>query len=208
MHERICARPGRPAARTNPNWSYPCSRSNVAVFASDLVSYVRSNRFDGIDLDIEQHAGTGSLVLTAADLRACTQAVYDDANAAKSAPAAKPLVTSDVDATTDSDIGRIQNDDDDRCGVNAVAGQAPVDDARQGAGDISKQRWVVEDRLREVAPFASNPIVAGMPPRTRTGDEPVTCAPTYVKVCRRAITHPTARAGTAVAAAPWECRRS
>jgi len=93
---------------TNPNWYYPCSAPNVAAFARNLVSYMESNRFDGIDLDIEQDAGTGSPVLTAGDLRACTQAVSDDAKALRTAAGRAPLITSDVDPTTDFDIGRIQ----------------------------------------------------------------------------------------------------
>lgn len=94
---------------TNPNWYYPCSPSNIAAFARNLVSYMNSNRFDGVDLDIEQDAGTGSPVLTAGDLRACTRAVSDDAKAVRTARGRTPLITSDVDPTTNFDIGRIQN---------------------------------------------------------------------------------------------------
>jgi len=94
---------------TNPNWYYPCNASNVAAFASNLVRYMRSNGFDGIDLDIEQDAGTGNPVLTAADLRSCTKAVHHDANAVKTALHRTAIVTSDVDPTTNFDIGRIQN---------------------------------------------------------------------------------------------------
>jgi hypothetical protein len=93
---------------SNPNWYYPCSPAHVAAFARHLVSYMRLNRFDGIDLDIEQDAGTGSPALTAADLRACTRDVYDDATASPTAGGRPALITSDVDPTTDFDIGRIQ----------------------------------------------------------------------------------------------------
>jgi hypothetical protein len=93
---------------TNPNWYYPCNPSDFAVFASNLVSYMKTNGFDGIDLDIEQDAGTGSPALTAADLRACTQAVFDDAKATRTTLGRVPLVTSDVDPTTNFDIGQIQ----------------------------------------------------------------------------------------------------
>ncbi|MBV9212870.1 MAG: hypothetical protein JOZ25_04395 [Actinobacteria bacterium] len=93
---------------TNPNWYYACRPSNVAAFAQNLVRYMKSRGFDGVDLDIEQDAGTGKPVLTAADLRACTRAVHDDAIAAKTSRGRKPLITSDVDPTTDFDIGRIQ----------------------------------------------------------------------------------------------------
>jgi hypothetical protein len=93
----------------NPDWYYPCSPPNVAAFASGLVGYMKSNGFDGIDLDIEQDSGTGSPVFTAADLRACSKAVYDDARAVRTARGAVPLITSDVDPTTDFDIGRIEN---------------------------------------------------------------------------------------------------
>jgi hypothetical protein len=92
----------------NPNWYYPCNPSNVAAFASNLVAYMKSNGFDGIDLDIEQDGGTGNPAFTAADLQACTKAVHDDAKAVKTASGQVPLITSDVDPTTDFDIGRIQ----------------------------------------------------------------------------------------------------
>jgi GH18 family chitinase len=94
---------------TNPNWYYPCSRANVAAFGHNLVHYMKSNGFDGIDLDIEQDAGTGHPAMTAADLRACTQTVSRDAKAVKTSLGRTPLVTSDVDPTTDYDIGRLQN---------------------------------------------------------------------------------------------------
>lgn len=93
---------------TNPNWYYPCSPSHVALFAHNLVSYMRSRGFDGIDLDIEQDAGTGHPALTASDLRACTEAVYRDAGATRTARGRIPLISSDVDPTTNFDIGRIQ----------------------------------------------------------------------------------------------------
>ena len=67
----------------NPDWYYPCNPSNVAAFARNLVRYMRSNGFDGIDLDIEQDAGTGTPRFTAADLRACTRAGHHDAKAIK-----------------------------------------------------------------------------------------------------------------------------
>ena len=92
----------------NPDWHYPCNPSNVATFARNLVRYMRSNGFDGIDLDIEQDAGTGKPMFTAADLRACTRTVYHDAKRTKTRRGTVPLITSDVDPTTDFDIGRIQ----------------------------------------------------------------------------------------------------
>ena len=94
---------------TNPNWSYPCNPSHVAAFASNLVSYMKVNRFDGIDLDIEQDAGTGNPTLTATDLRACTRAVFTDAKASRTARGGTPLITSDVDPTTNFDIAQLQN---------------------------------------------------------------------------------------------------
>ena len=92
----------------NPDWYYPCNPSNVAAFARNLVRYMRSNGFDGIDLDIEQDAGTGTPRFTAADLRACTRAGHHDAKAIKTRRGTAPLITSDVDPTTDFDIGLIQ----------------------------------------------------------------------------------------------------
>lgn len=92
----------------NPDWYYPCNPSNVAAFASTLVDYMKSNGFDGIDLDIEQDGNTGNPIFTADDLRACTQTVRDDAKGVKTARGGVPLITSDVDPTTDFDIGQIQ----------------------------------------------------------------------------------------------------
>jgi GH18 family chitinase len=94
---------------SNPNWYYPCSPRHVAAFAHNLVRYMRSNGFDGIDLDIEQDAATGKPALTAADLRACTRTVHRDAKAVKTKRGRVPLLTSDVDPTTNFDIGKIQN---------------------------------------------------------------------------------------------------
>ncbi|HEX6491696.1 MAG TPA: glycosyl hydrolase family 18 protein [Gaiellaceae bacterium] len=93
---------------TNPNWYYPCRPSTVVAFARNLVRYMKSKGFDGIDLDIEQDAGTGRPVLTAGDLAACTRTVYEDAKAVRTARGRRPLITSDVDPTTNFDIGRIQ----------------------------------------------------------------------------------------------------
>lgn len=93
---------------TNPNWYYPCSPANVVAFARNLVGYMQAKGFDGIDLDIEQDAGTGSPALTAADLRACTRDVRAAATSVKTAAGATPLITSDVDPTTNFDIGLIQ----------------------------------------------------------------------------------------------------
>lgn len=94
---------------SNPNWYYPCRPGSVSAFARNLVDYMKSKGFDGIDLDIEQDATTGHPALTASDLRACTRTVYEDARALKTARGSVPLITSDVDPTTNFDIGHIQN---------------------------------------------------------------------------------------------------
>jgi GH18 family chitinase len=94
---------------SNPNWYYPCRPPDVGAFARNLVRYMKSNGFDGIDLDIEQDATTGHPALTVADLRACTRTVAQDARMTKTSLGRTPLITSDVDPTTNFDIGRIQN---------------------------------------------------------------------------------------------------
>jgi Glycosyl hydrolases family 18 len=93
---------------TNPNWYYPCNGSNAATFAQNLVNYMQSNGFDGVDLDIEQDPTTGSPAFTSADLQACVEDVYNDAKAIKTQAGKTPLVTADVDPTTDYDIGQIE----------------------------------------------------------------------------------------------------
>ena len=94
---------------TNPNWHVPCQPANVAAFAHNVVKYMQSSGFDGIDLDVEQDPGIGNPPFTAADLKACAQQIYSDAKAVKTAAGKVPLVTSAVDPTTDLDIGRIEN---------------------------------------------------------------------------------------------------
>jgi GH18 family chitinase len=93
---------------TNPNWYYPCNGSNAAVFAQNLVNYMQSNGFDGVDLDIEQDTTTGSPAFSAADLQACAEDVYNDAKAIRTQAGNTPIVTADVDPTTDYDIGQIE----------------------------------------------------------------------------------------------------
>jgi hypothetical protein len=93
---------------TNPNWYYACDPSDVDGFAANLVAYMNSNGFDGIDLDIEQDAGTGNPALTADDLRTCTETVYRDAKATRTSRGRAPLITTDVDPTTNFDIGHLQ----------------------------------------------------------------------------------------------------
>ena len=92
----------------NPNWSYPGNPSHVAAFASNLVSYVKVNRFDGIDLDIEQDAGTGNPPSRRAIFghapRQCSHA-----KASRTARGGTPLITSDVDPTTNFDLAQLQN---------------------------------------------------------------------------------------------------
>jgi hypothetical protein len=93
---------------TNPNWYYACNPSDVTAFAAKLVAFMKSNGFDGIDLDIEQDPGAGNPVLTATDLRTCTETVYRDAKATRTSRGRRPLISSDVDPTTNFEIGRLQ----------------------------------------------------------------------------------------------------
>ncbi len=91
---------------TNPNWNYPCQSANVDRFAHNLVNYMQSNRFDGIDLDIEQDpGGLADRSFSKSELTNCVRTVVDDAKAVKTVQGARPLVTADVDPTTDFDIG-------------------------------------------------------------------------------------------------------
>ncbi len=90
---------------TNPNWYYPCNSSDAATFAQNLVNYMQSNGFDGIDLDIEQDPTTGSPAFTTADLDACVEDIHNDADAVTTEEGHTPLITADVDPTTDFDIG-------------------------------------------------------------------------------------------------------
>ncbi len=89
----------------NLDWYYPCNSSDVSAFASNLVDYMQTNGFDGIDVDIEQDPTTGSPVFSTADLIACITDIYNDAKAVTTAAGKTPLVTADVDPTTNYDIG-------------------------------------------------------------------------------------------------------
>ena len=89
---------------TNPNWYYACDSADAATFASNLVSYMQTNGFDGIDLDEEQDANTGSPEFTTADLVACAQDIYQDAKAVKTAAGNTPLITADLNPTYETDI--------------------------------------------------------------------------------------------------------
>jgi chitinase len=63
------------------NWQNACSNANRAQFVQNLVSYATSNRFDGIDLDMEDYLWSSEPAPVAA-MTNCIVAVSNAAHAA------------------------------------------------------------------------------------------------------------------------------
>lgn len=89
-------------ANASPNWEIQCNASNAATFASNIESYAISNGFDGVDWDEEQDPGTGSPTFTTAMGTACLSDLRSDLNAVKTKADATPILTGDIDPTTNN----------------------------------------------------------------------------------------------------------
>ena len=79
---------------TDQNWASACSAANLAGFARKLVSYMVSNGFDGVNLDIESLGGTGRQLALWGN---CVRTISQDAHAAKTRAGKTPIVAEDVD---------------------------------------------------------------------------------------------------------------
>lgn len=77
------------------NWENACVGANQAPFVSNLVNYMQSNGFDGIDLDIEDRLWT-SEGPPAADMTACIHAISTAAKAVQTQAGAVPIISGDV----------------------------------------------------------------------------------------------------------------
>jgi GH18 family chitinase len=77
------------------DWPTACNSTNRAAFVTNLVNYMKTNGFDGIDLDIEDNAWAAQNPPVAA-WDACVQAISTAAHATTTASGARPLVSEDV----------------------------------------------------------------------------------------------------------------
>ena len=83
---------------SDQHWDTACNDTNRSGFVSNLIKYMVSNGFDGVDIDIEQ-TNWGSQQAPVAAWDTCVQAIAQAAHAATTAAGAKPIVSTDVDQT-------------------------------------------------------------------------------------------------------------
>jgi hypothetical protein len=77
------------------NWQNACNNTYRGAFVTNLVNYMKSNGFDGIDLDIEDNAWSAVTAPVAA-WDTCVQAIANAAHATTTAAGARPIVSEDV----------------------------------------------------------------------------------------------------------------
>jgi hypothetical protein len=80
---------------SDQNWEHACTGTNQAGFISNLITYMRSNGFDGIDLDIEDDAWSAQAP-TSPPMTACIEAIARAAKATKTQAGATPLLSEDI----------------------------------------------------------------------------------------------------------------
>jgi hypothetical protein len=74
------------------DWSDACNATNVAGFTANLVTYMVSNGFDGVDIDIESLNSNSQSIWNT-----CIQAITTAAHAVKTQAGNVPIVSTDVD---------------------------------------------------------------------------------------------------------------
>ncbi len=79
---------------TDQDWPRACSAANLPGFASKLVSYMVSNGFDGVNLDIESFDGAGSQLTLWGN---CVRTISQRAHAATTRAGKTPIVAADID---------------------------------------------------------------------------------------------------------------
>lgn len=79
---------------TDQDWPKACSPANLPGFASKLVSYMVSNGFDGVNLDVEALGGAGRQLTLWRD---CVRTISQHAHATKTQAGRRPIVAEDVD---------------------------------------------------------------------------------------------------------------
>jgi hypothetical protein len=70
------------------NWVNACNRTNLSGFTRNLVRYMVSGGFDGVDLDIESSPPNWA---------SCVRAIAQAAHAVKTRAGARPIVSTDID---------------------------------------------------------------------------------------------------------------
>ncbi|MGO8951192.1 MAG: glycosyl hydrolase family 18 protein [Ktedonobacterales bacterium] len=77
------------------HWEIACDDTYRSAFVANLVNYMKSNGFDGIDLDIEDDTWSAQGPPSAA-MTTCVEAITTAAHAATTASGARPLISEDV----------------------------------------------------------------------------------------------------------------
>jgi hypothetical protein len=77
------------------HWEIACDDTYRSAFVTNLVNYMKSNGFDGIDLDIEDDTWSAQGPPSAA-MTTCVEAITTAAHATTTASGARPLISEDV----------------------------------------------------------------------------------------------------------------
>ena len=77
------------------HWEIACNDTYRSAFVSNLVNYMKSNGFDGIDLDIEDDAWSAEGPPSSA-MTTCVEAITTAVHATTTAAGARPLISEDV----------------------------------------------------------------------------------------------------------------
>jgi hypothetical protein len=116
---------------SDQHWDTACGNTYRSAFVTNLINYMVSNGFDGVDIDIEQD-NWGSQQAPVAAWDTCVQAISTAAHAAATKAGATPVVSTDVDQTwMDPYIAGFASSPDqfnlmgysDSCSASCMAGQ-------------------------------------------------------------------------------------
>ena len=77
------------------NWQTACNDTYRSAFVTNLVNYMKSNGFDGIDLDIEDDTWA-AIIPPVAPWDTCVQTIANVAHATTTAAGARPIISEDV----------------------------------------------------------------------------------------------------------------
>ncbi len=77
------------------HWEIACNDTYRSAFVTNLINYMKSNGFDGIDLDIEDDTWSAQGPPSAA-MTTCVEAITSAAHATTTAAGARPLISEDV----------------------------------------------------------------------------------------------------------------
>jgi chitinase len=77
------------------HWEIACNATYRSAFVANLITYMKANGFDGIDLDIEDDVWSAQGPPSAA-MTTCVEAITTAAHATTTAAGARPLISEDV----------------------------------------------------------------------------------------------------------------